>query len=224
MAMMSALAQSNQFRSQPGDDRGHDERDSREERERSRERNRATQATNTEPAAQAATPGVTAPGYAGSPPPITTPGAMVDYKLPDDSTVQVSSTVADALQKQQQNTAIDAVAAYSGTPGESTPNHPWATVNDVAQLKTGDVVQWEKHSALIINNQNGLHILDGGQLILLDPNSPPLTEKYGNFSGYFHPAGIDVGSNADRGTAVASPPTVSTPRQAGPPPVIPRQI
>ncbi|MEV6139359.1 hypothetical protein AB0L63_25570 [Nocardia sp. NPDC051990] len=54
---------------------------------------------------------------------------------------------------------------------------PWATVNDVAQLKTGDVVQWEKHSALIINNQNGLHILDGGQLILLDPNSPPLTEK-----------------------------------------------
>ncbi|WP_327100862.1 hypothetical protein OIE68_19935 [Nocardia vinacea] len=224
MAMMSALAQANQSHSQVGDERGREERDAREERERARERNRAAQAANAASGAQAAPPGVAAPTYAGTPPPITTPGAMVDYKFPDGSTVQVSSTIADALQKQQQNTALDAVAAYSGTPGESTPNHPWATVNDVAQLKTGDVVQWEKHSALIINNENGLHILDRGQLIPLDLNSPPLTEKYGNFSGYFHPTGNDVGSDADRGTAAAGPPTVSTPQQAGPPPVAPPEI
>ncbi|WP_280305235.1 hypothetical protein, partial [Nocardia abscessus] len=155
------------------------------------------------------------------PPAVTTPGGMVDYKI-GNSTVQVSQPVAEALQRQTQNTATNAVAAYDGTAGASTADHPWATVNDVAQLKTGDVVQWEKHSALIVKNENGLNILDNGQLIPLDPNNPPLTEKYGSFTGYAHPTGLDVGSNtADPGALAPPPPTVSTAQPCGPPPVGP---
>lgn len=221
--MASTLGQmGNQMRPQPSDDKGSDHMDS--SGDRSRDQHRAATAP-TYPAAQAPTaPAVTAPTYAGAPPAVTSPGAMVDYALPDTSTVQVSSTVAEALQRQQQNVAIDAAAAYSGTPGESTPNHPWSTINDVAQLKTGDVAQWENHSALIVNNQNGLQILDNGQLVPLDPNNPPLIEKYRNFAGYFHPTGMDVGTNTNPGSAAPPPPTVSRAQPAGPSPITPPKI
>ncbi|WP_201297964.1 hypothetical protein [Nocardia sp. CY41] len=224
--MMSALGgMMNQGNRQP-DDRAYEqrERDRQEERDRRRERERdrnAQPATANQAAQQSAPPGVTAPTYAGAPPAVTTPGAMVDYKI-GNSTVQVSQPVAEALQRQTQNTATDAAAAYAGTAGESTAEHPWATVNDVAQLKTGDVVQWEKHSALIVKNETGLNILDNGQLIPLDPNNPPLTQKYGSFTGYAHPTGLDVGSGtADPGATAPPPPTVSTAQPAGPPPVGP---
>ncbi|MBF6226162.1 hypothetical protein IU470_13775 [Nocardia abscessus] len=228
MAMMNAMSgMMNQGNRQPDDDRlerAYAERDREREREKreERERNRNAQATTaTQAVQQTSPPGVTAPTYAGAPPAVTTPGGMVDYKI-GNSTVQVPPPVAEALQRQTQNTATNAVAAYEGTAGASTADHPWATVNDVAQLKTGDVVQWEKHSALIVKNENGLNILDNGQLIPLDPNNPPLTEKYGSFTGYAHPTGLDVGSNTADPTATAPPPpTVSATQPAGPPPVGP---
>ncbi|MGK8505433.1 hypothetical protein [Nocardia asiatica] len=227
MAMMSAMSgMMNQGR-QPDEDRlerAYAEREREREREKreERERNRNAQTTTAQQAVQQTSPpGVTAPTYAGAPPAVTTPGGMVDYKI-GNSTVQVSQPVAEALHRQTQNTATNAVAAYEGTAGASTADHPWATVNDVAQLKTGDVVQWEKHSALIVKNENGLNILDNGQLIPLDPNNPPLTEKYGSFTGYAHPTGLDVGSNTLDPSAVAPPPpTVSAAVPAGPPPVGP---
>ncbi|MGK8489209.1 hypothetical protein [Nocardia asiatica] len=227
MAMMNAMSgMMNQGR-QPDEDRlerAYAEREREREREKreERERNRNAQTTTAQQAVQQTSPpGVTAPTYAGAPPAVTTPGGMVDYKI-GNSTVQVSQPVAEALHRQTQNTATNAVAAYEGTAGASTADHPWATVNDVAQLKTGDVVQWEKHSALIVKNENGLNILDNGQLIPLDPNNPPLTEKYGSFTGYAHPTGLDVGSNTLDPSAVAPPPpTVSAAVPAGPPPVGP---
>ncbi|MGY1947130.1 hypothetical protein [Nocardia asiatica] len=227
MAMMSAMSgMMNQGR-QPDEDRlerAYAEREREREREKreERERNRNAQTTTAQQAVQQTSPpGVTAPTYAGAPPAVTTPGGMVDYKI-GNSTVQVSQPVAEALHRQTQNTATNAVAAYEGTAGASTADHPWATVNDVAQLKTGDVVQWEKHSALIVKNENGLNILDNGQLIPLDPNNPPLTEKYGSFTGYAHPTGLDVGSNTLDPSAMAPPPpTVSAAVPAGPPPVGP---
>ncbi|WP_280477840.1 hypothetical protein [Nocardia asiatica] len=222
MMAMAAMAQmANQGNRVPGDDRAHEDRDAREERQRDRDRDRAASvAPATNPGAQPAPPGATAPTYTGSPPPVNAPSGMVDYQI-GNSTVQVSPPVAEALQRQTQNTAIDAVAAYAGTAGEPTANQPWATVNDVAQLATGDIVQWEKHSALIVKNENGLNILDNGQLILLEPNNPPLTEKYGSFTGYFHPTGLNVNPDtADAGTAAAPPPPrVSVVQPGGPPSV-----
>jgi hypothetical protein len=228
MAMMSAMSgMMNQGNRQPDDDRAYAERDRERERERreERERNRNAQtATANQAVQQGAPPGVTAPTYAGSPPPITAPGTTPAVQI-GNTTVQASPPVAEALQKQTQNVALDAISAYKGTAGEITAEHPPAVVNGPGDLKTGDILQWEKFSALVVRNPNGmdgLFVLDGGQLIPLDPNNPPLTEKYGNFTGFVHPTGLDVGSNtADPGATAPPPPKLSTAQPSGPPPVGP---
>ncbi|MGY2093523.1 hypothetical protein [Nocardia gipuzkoensis] len=221
MAMSALSSQAaNQMNRPPTDHSGYDDLDSREARQRERDRNRQATATTTNPGAQTTPPGVTAPTYAGSPPPITTPGTMVDVLI-DNTKVQASPPVAEALQNQIRNVALDAKTAYEGTMGELTANNPPASVEDLANLKTGDIVQWEKHSALIVRDQNGLHVLDNGHLVSLDPNNPPLKEKYGNFTGYLHPTGLDGAAGADPGTTAPPPPTVSTAQPSGPPPVEP---
>ncbi|MET9031183.1 hypothetical protein ABZW96_37210 [Nocardia sp. NPDC004168] len=224
MAMMSALNGMNQGNHSPSDDRYDRARPEQYRRgEQERERNRSTQENTTNQAMQQAAPAsTTAPKYTGAPPPVNTPGGVVDYKV-GNSTLQVSQPVAEALQRQTQNTATDAASAYAGTAGESTSDHPWAIVNDVAQLKTGDIVQWEKHSALIVKNETGLNILDNGQLIPLNPNLPPLTAKYGNFTGYAHPTGLDVGS-VDRLTATPRPSEVSSTHSVSSPSIVPPQV
>ncbi|MGW4329096.1 hypothetical protein ACWEKR_24785 [Nocardia sp. NPDC004573] len=232
MAMMNALSgMMNQGNQLPSDERAYErDRERREEGERQRRAAAATvePGTTANPAAPPTPPGVTSPANASTPPPVTTPGSMVDYRI-GDSTVQVSQPVAEALQRQTQNTAMNAASAYAGTAGESIPErHPWETVEheDFALLRTGDVVQWEKHSALIVKNENGLNVLDNGLLVPFDADNPPLTEKYGHFTDYFHPTGLDAGPDTVGPQAVAPPPpTVSAAPPAGPPPVgPPRQV
>ncbi|MGY2093300.1 hypothetical protein [Nocardia gipuzkoensis] len=224
MAMMSALGQmANQVNRPARDDSGHDERDSREDPPREDEQNRIAPAATTDPGVQTPPPGVTAPTYAGAPPPVTTPGAMVDVPI-DNTTVKASQPVAEALQKQVQNVAMDAISAYRGTAGEVTADHPPAVVNGPGELKTGDILQWERHSALIVKDKNGLFVLDNGHLVPLDPNNPPLKEKYGNFTGYIHPSGLDGAAGGDPASAAPPPPTGSTAQPAGPPPVSPPQV
>ncbi|WP_280273149.1 hypothetical protein [Nocardia wallacei] len=210
MAMNAA-----QTANQGADDKGDRDRDARDDRRRDRQA--AASVATTGAGAPTPPPGVTPPAYAGTPPPVTIPGRMVDFPI-GNSTVQVPQPVAEALHRQTQNAGTDAVAAYAGTAGEPTGDHPWATVNDVAHLQSGDVVQWERHSALIVKNENGLNILDNGQLVPLDPNKPPMIEKYGNFTGYSHPTGLDVRSDTGASGATASPPpVVSMAHLSGPP-------
>ncbi|WP_174372015.1 hypothetical protein [Nocardia pneumoniae] len=218
---MNALSQ-NQNNRPPTDDRG-DEKDPRDEREH--EQNRNAPANTANPAVQTSPPGVTAPTYAGTPPTITTPGAAVDVQIGESTVKAPQGPVAEALQKQAQNFAFDAKAAYAGTAGELTADHPPAIVDDLTKLQTGDYVEWERFSALIVKDQNGqLNILDHGRLVPFDPNNPPLVEKYGNFRGYFHPTGLDGAAGADRGSAAPPPATVSTAQPGGLPPVSPPQI
>ncbi|MET9030417.1 hypothetical protein ABZW96_33040 [Nocardia sp. NPDC004168] len=229
MAMMSALSgMMNQGNRQPSDDRAnetaHADQDRREKRER--QQNYDAPAATANSAAQTTPPGVTAPTDPSTPPPVTRPGVMNPIQI-GDSLVQVSQpAVAEALRQQAQNTAMNAEAAYAGTAGESIPErHPWASVEDVATLRTGDVVQWEKHSALIVKNENGLNVLDNGLLVHWDSNNPPLTEKYGHFTGYRHPTGLDVDPGTAGPEAAAPPPsTVSAAPPASPPPVGPQQV
>jgi hypothetical protein len=204
-----------------GEERGDDNRDSRDDKQR--DRNRQTPAVTTNPAVQTSPPGVTAPTYAGTPPAVTVPGTAVDIPI-DNTNVKASPPVAEALQKQIQNVAMNAIDAYKGTAGEVNADHPPAIVDDMAKLNTGDYVQYERFSAFIVRDRNGqLNILDNGHLVPFDPNNPPLVEKYGNFQGYFHPTGLDVGN-----TTPESPPpptTVSAAQQpGGPPPVGPPQV
>ncbi|MGK8522567.1 hypothetical protein ACRS6B_13855 [Nocardia asteroides] len=230
MIAMSALSQMGNHMNRPLiDDRAHDDR-ARDDRGSRNGSNGSAPAANTSPAVLASHPASTMPTYVGAPPPVSAPGAMVDYRLPDNSTVKVSTAVAQALQQQQQNIAMDAKAAYMGTAGENTPDNPWATVNDIAQLQTGDTVEWDKNGekryGLIVKNGNGMFVMDGGQLIPLDPNNPPLSEKYGTFMGYFHPTGLDAAANGVSTSATQQP--VVTGAAAGKPadsqPVAPPQL
>jgi hypothetical protein len=205
------------------DDRGYDDRDSRDDKQRERNRQASAAPANATPAVQTSSPpGVTAPAYAGTPPPIAAPGTTPSVQI-GDTRVNASPPVAEALQKQTQNVALDAISAYKGTAGEITAEHPPAVVNGPGDLKTGDILQWEKHSALVVKNENGLFVLDGGQLVPLDPNNPPLKEKYGNFAGFIHPTGLDGAAGSDNAGAPPPPPTVAAPQQpSGPPPVSPQ--
>jgi hypothetical protein len=233
MMALSQMGQGNQNRGTQANDDSRIEAKDREI-EKLRNENHAAQAAQTTQVAapgdaaataQATPAGVTAPAGTGTPPPISTPGATVDFPLPDKSTVQVSSTIAEALQNQTTNPAIDAKAAYDGTAGASTSDHPWAAVNDANQMKSGDVLEWDhngsKHYAMVVENANGKFVLDGNALVPFDPNAePPLTEKYGNLTGRFHPTGLD-GAGPDPASAAPPPAAVSQTLPTTPPPVTP---
>ncbi|MGV9411230.1 hypothetical protein ACWDOP_15040 [Nocardia sp. NPDC003693] len=129
-------------------------------------------------------PPVTAPVTdAGSPPPVNGK-TMVDLPL-DGTNQRVSSVVAQAVQRELNNpNGSDALAAYQGTPGEESANSRWAPVGD-AQLRTGDVIRWADRSALVVVLNDGPRMIVNGKLI-------PLSSE-GDFRGYFHPTGADVG-------------------------------
>lgn len=143
-----------------------------------------------------AQPAVTAPTNAGSPPPVNTPGASVDHKLPGSTTpIKVPQGVADALTKVEGNPAIDASTAYADTSGAQTADKPWKAI-DASQLRTGDVIVWENHSEIVIDNGSGPQYLDdNNQLVSIDPNNQD-SAQYGKFQNYLHPTGLDAGSAA----------------------------
>ncbi|MBF6175648.1 hypothetical protein [Nocardia blacklockiae] len=165
-------------------------------------------------AAQATPAGVTAPNGAGNPPPVSAPGTKVDFPIRDGVTQSVPSTVAEALNRQLHGGAADANAAYQGTPGESSGDHRWTTVNDLTKLQTGDVVQWSNHNALIVVENGSLSYIDNGQLIPLDPQHPQ-NDAYGAFQGFRHPSGIGDGAGQD--AAAPPPPGPGTPGHNGSP-------
>lgn len=113
----------------------------------------------------------------------------------DGQKVQLPSVVADAVNKELNNpNGCDARAAYAGTPGQASS---WAQVSDIGALRTGDVVQWDNRSAIVVNDANGLRmIIDGNYVPLTQQTSqsPPQDAygAYGNFRGFFHPAGADL--------------------------------
>lgn len=145
-----------------------------------------------DPGAATAQPAVAAPTDTGAPPIVSTPGATVDWPMPGDpeTKIKVPQGVSDALTRQQGNPAIDAGTAYAGTPGEQTVEHPWQVV-DVSALRTGDVIAWENHSAVVVDNGNGPHYLENGQLVPLNQSNLD-NPQYGKFQNYFHPTGLDA--------------------------------
>ncbi|NEW40672.1 hypothetical protein GV794_01345 [Nocardia cyriacigeorgica] len=200
-----------------------------EQRRRDDEDRRAEESGSVAQAsAGGAPPGDAAPGVAtasygpGAPPPVITPGGMTDAPLPDGSTQKVSSVVAQALNKETYNdNGSDARAAYAGTTAQQTPSSPWVAVDPNStdpnnRLRTGDVIQWENRTALVVINDAGLNVMLNGQLVQLDPHNPPDDGHgpFGKFQGFFHPSGIDK-ANGD--LMASGPPTVdASPGTGGP--------
>ncbi|MEV3961251.1 hypothetical protein AB0M34_10180 [Nocardia sp. NPDC050193] len=173
-------------------------------------------------------PAVAPPTDTGTPPVMSAPGAMVDPKLvgpdgkpllgPDGKPVQVPPPVAEALTDQKGNPAINASTAYEGTVAAQTPERPWAIVDGTPN--TGDVIAWERHSAVLVNNGAGLFYIENGQVVALDQNNLD-NAQYGKFQNFLHPSGLDAASATP--AAPESPglpkPTVTQSQPPAPPAV-----
>ncbi len=178
----------------------------------------------------AAPAAVTAPD-AGTAPSTSGANHLVSVSL-DGETQQVPSVVADAINKELNNpNGSNAIDAYTGTPGENSTGQPWQQLDDLSKLQTGDVVQWQDRSSLVVHDDKGLHMIVDGQIVPLTQDttqSPPQDAygAYGDFKGFFHPSGADLNSSANTPsaeTAVANPPAVTSTQtaSANPPPIAP---
>jgi hypothetical protein len=194
----------------------------------------SSQNSSSQNASAQSAPATAQQATAGPPAAVTAPATgnpnhLVSVSL-DGETQQVPSVVADALNKELNNpNGSNAIDAYAGTLGDSTPGHPWQQLDDLSKLQTGDVVQWQDRSALVVHDDKGLHMIVDGQLMPLTDQttqSPPQDSfgSYGDFKGFFHPTGADLNSSATPPsveTAVANPPGVTSTQQAvAPPPAI----
>lgn len=171
--------------------------------------------SGTDPQA-AVPPTVSAPAANGVPPVST--GTTVDFPLPDGTTLHLPSTVADALNRELHGSAVTADAAYSGTPGASSADHRWTTVNDLSKLGTGDVVKWADGSdSMVVKSGANVYYVDNHQLVPLDTSNPQ--GNHGAFQGFFHPTGLDAPADATGDPSVLNPSTSATLAAAAPPPV-----
>lgn len=179
----------------------------------------------------AATPAANPPAVTATPDggtaPTTGTKSMVDMKLPDGSSQEVSSVVAQAVNAELNNpNGSDARAAYDGTPGAATAGAPWSAVGNsllpsgesVPDLHTGDVVQWANRTALVVVENGHTMLVMNGTLVQFDPMHPEQLPDdghgaYGAFQGYFHPSGADLDTTGQQGG------TVAPPANATPPPV-----
>jgi len=214
--MMSSLPQTMQGMQQKQDTSESDKESEKDELEQQQEQQPVT-------GQQAEYPGQPTGAMApvGDAPPVGNADGMVDAQLPDGTTQKVSAAVAEALNTEANNpNGSDARAAYAGSLGESTPAHSWTSV-DASNLRTGDVVQWENRSALVVVAEDGLYTMSGGQMVPLDTSNPVDDDhgSYGMFQGFFHPTGLDAAT--DPAQAAPPAPSTATAQEPSTPPKLP---
>ncbi|MEU0539017.1 hypothetical protein ABZ319_04045 [Nocardia sp. NPDC005978] len=146
------------------------------------------------PAVQADTPGAPA----AAPDPAAAPVGPITITQADGSTVQVAGppVVAEALNRELNNAnGSNAHAAYQGTTGENTQQHPWAELDNPADLSTGDVVRWENRTGLIVLKDGVPHTVASTKLVPLDQHFPVDDGHgdYGQFVGFYRPTGAGIG-------------------------------
>lgn len=140
-------------------------------------------------------PAVTAPTDTGTPPVVMTPGTSVDYKpyegykAPDGKgTVAVPQAASEALTRQAGNPALNAFTAYEGTQASQDMGGTWKSAE--GELRTGDVVRWENHSAVLFNDGTGPQYWKDSQLVRLDQNGDLDNLGHGKFVGFLRPQGL----------------------------------
>ncbi|MDN2500934.1 hypothetical protein FHY52_30225 [Nocardia nova] len=140
---------------------------------------------------------------AGAVPPGRTPGAdgTVEYPFPDGRTQKVSVIVAQALDAAFGNHGgTDAQKAYEKTTAKWTDNKQIGDHVDPSQLMTGDVIVWEKATAILVVFGSGTDgsieaIIDGNLQKLDSDKMDTLSGKageFGTFTEFQHPRGIEA--------------------------------
>lgn len=159
-----------------------------------------------QPQPQTETPIETSPN-APTPPPTTTSAPSkpsppkVDLVVNGVDLGETSSTVYAAVQNGLNNpNASDAEAAYTGTPGQNTTDHPWNVVEDrlrtgdvaVWEQRTGDDSPWERHTAIIVFKGDEAQLIRSGGMVKLDDALRP-DDGHGtkiNILPFMRPSGI----------------------------------
>jgi hypothetical protein len=154
-------------------------------------------------------------GHSGGPSQ-RTPGAdgSVVYTFPDGRTQKVSPVVAKALDAGLSNAATtDARTAYSSTPVTWQQHRNPGTRVDPNKLITGDVCKWENCAALVVafgpDAGGSLEVVVAGQMQQFAAQMHDSHGDFGQFDGFFHPAGIEISAtNAPDVGTIAAPGTL----------------
>ncbi|NUP28541.1 MAG: hypothetical protein HOQ44_17950, partial [Nocardia sp.] len=130
----------------------------------------------------------------------------------------VPQAVSDALQRQQGNPALNAFTAYEGTQASQSMGGTWEPVQ--GPLQTGDVVKWQSHSAVVINDGSGPQYWEGGKLVRLDQNADLDSLGHGKFEQFLRPHGLGQADAQVPGAPTELPkPTVTMAAPQAPPSV-----
>lgn len=155
---------------------------------------------------------------AGTPP--RTPGedGSIVYTFPDGRTQKVSPTVAKVLDEAFANIkATDAQEAYADTEAKWTDPKEIGIRVDPFQLMTGDVAAWDDRTAVLVvfgaGEEGTLEAIVNGELQPFAPQMSDSAGEFGQFTGFRHPPGIELGAKdkGDTGTPSGDPqPATST--------------
>ena len=123
----------------------------------------------------------------------------VVYTFPDGRSQNVSPVVRQALDAAFGNAAgTDARRAYEQTVARLPEGEEFGTPVDPNQLVTGDIATWEERSAVVValgeTVSPQLEVIVEGELRLFDAEMSDRQGKFGHFTGFVHPEGIDLGS------------------------------
>lgn len=156
--------------------------------------------------------GATSSQTGGRPP--RTPGedGSVVYSFPDGRTQKVSPTVAKVLDKAFANIkGTDAQEAYAETEAKWTDRKEIGTRVDPFQLMTGDVATWDDRTAVLVvfgsAEEGTLEVIVNGEIEPFAPEMSDSTGEFGQFTGFVHPPGIEVGGSKDTSSDGAAPAT-----------------
>ncbi|MBL1079768.1 hypothetical protein JK358_35740 [Nocardia sp. 2] len=153
------------------------------------------QTTTEQPApAQVTATGDTPPATGPEPDaPTTTPLLIPGFEQ------DVPPTVAQAAQREWNNHGgSDAVNAYRGTAWGNTEN--WTQIGE-AELRTGDVVEWEHRTNLVIMKDGVAHMMSGQNIVPINLAAPydDGHGAYGNYQRYLRPSGAEATQPAATG-------------------------
>ncbi|MFG1792734.1 hypothetical protein [Nocardia sp. NPDC049149] len=135
---------------------------------------------------------------------------IFDYPAPDTRSQEVSQTVYDALRVAFADTSgAGAMHAYEKTKAKWTDDKQIGKRVDPNELMTGDVVMWDKRTALLVvfpPDQGGTveAIVNGEKKPLADLMAKETT-AFGEFLGFAHPAGIELAAAKGSNTSMVDP-------------------
>ncbi|WP_156055871.1 hypothetical protein [Nocardia sp. NRRL WC-3656] len=132
------------------------------------------------------------------------------FTFPDGRAQRVSLAVANALTVALGNAATtDGRSAYDSTPARIPEGKTLGTPTDPNDIATGDIASWENRTAIAVafpaDGGGTLEVIIEGRLCPFEPRMSDKHGDFGPFSGFFHPAGVEIPAAASGSGLSATP-------------------